>query len=89
MKYVEFYELKTTGYEKVGEVCLVGNGELEYHGPKADALRTTLENNAVVDHSVMPNVPHYPSDGDKEKYLSLLAQGFCGSYFRASEVLTR
>ncbi len=91
MKYVEFYELKDAKYEKVGEVRLVGIGSdrLEYHGPKADALRSILENNAVVDHSVMPNVPHYPSDGDKEKYLSLLPQGFCGSYFRASEVLTR
>lgn len=70
MKYVEFYELKDAKYEKVGEVRLVGIGSdrLEYHGPKADALRSILENNAVVDHSVMPNVPHYPSDGDKEKY---------------------
>ncbi len=91
MKYVEFYELRNGGYEKIGEVRLVGIGDdkLEYHGPKADIIRLLLENEAVIDHSVMPNKPYYPSDDDKEKYLSLLPQGFCGSYFRASKVLVR
>ncbi|MGA7564271.1 MAG: hypothetical protein WBW55_13775 [Desulfobaccales bacterium] len=92
MKYVEFYELKDAKYEKIGEVRLVGIGsdvKLEFHGSKADVLRHTLEEIPVYDHSVMPNVPYYPSTDDKEKYLSLLPQGFCGSYFRASAVLTR
>ncbi len=79
MKYVEFYRLTDDGQEKVGEVRFV-DGAIEFSD---DRLRKFLEETAVV----VKGKEYWPSD--KEEYLKILAYGFSGSYFRASEVKER